>query len=211
MHGVVIPVNNAPIVLQPKLPKQQQVLVSTNGRQTVLVSNQGGPIKVGDYITISSVDGVGMRASDGQEQVIGKAASAFSGSSNVISTVKLKDSLGHETVVAMSRIQVDINVTHNPLFQKTVDYVPGFLAKIAVSVANKPVSVARIYLSVILLVMTAIISGNMLYSGVRSGMIAVGRNPLSKKSIIKSLIQTLIAGLIVFFIGVLAVYLLLKL
>jgi len=50
-----------------------------------------------------------------------------------------------------------------------------------------------------------------MYSGIRSGMIAVGRNPLSKKSIIRSLIQTVIAGLIIFLAGVFAVYLLLKL
>jgi hypothetical protein len=51
----------------------------------------------------------------------------------------------------------------------------------------------------------------MLYSGIRSGMIAVGRNPLSKKSIMRSLIETVIAGLIVFAVGIFAVYLLLKL
>lgn len=210
-YGVVIPVGKAPIVLSPKVAQQQQVLVATSGRQTMLVSNQSGPIRIGDYITVSAIDGVGMKASQDQQQVAGKAAAAFTGSSNVVGTIKLKDSAGHETAVAISRIQVDVNITHNPLFSKTVDYVPGFLNSLAVAVAGKPISVARIYLCTLLLLITAYISGTMLYSGVRSGMIAVGRNPLSKKSIIASLIQTVIAGLIIFVVGVLAVYLLLKL
>ncbi|HVX24230.1 MAG TPA: hypothetical protein VG992_02710, partial [Candidatus Saccharimonadales bacterium] len=68
-----------------------------------------------------------------------------------------------------------------------------------------------IYLSLVVLLAITFIVANVMYSGIRSGMIAVGRNPLSKKSIIRSLIQTVIAGLTIFVAGVLAVYLLLKL
>ncbi|MDB5170569.1 MAG: rane protein of unknown function [Candidatus Saccharibacteria bacterium] len=209
--GVVIPTSDATIVLTPEVSKQQQVLVATSGKHSVIVSNQNGQIKVGDYVAISAIDGVGMKASDQQDQVIGKAAGNFTGTSNVIGSVKIKDSLNKESGVALGRIEVDINISHNPLRQKTVDFVPAFLAGVAVSVADKPVSVARIYLASVILLVTALLAGNMLYSGIRGGMIAVGRNPLSKKSIIKSLIQTVLAGLIVFVVGIFAVYLLLKL
>lgn len=211
MLGVVIPSSNATIVLSPENVKQQQVLVGTSGQFSVLVSNQNGRIKSGDYITISSIEGVAMRADDGQALVLGRAGGDFNGTTNVIGSVQLKDSLGKQVAVSLSRIPVEVNITHNPAFQKSIDYVPGFLAKVAITVSNKPVSAARIYLSLIILFITMVISGNMLYSGVRSGMNAVGRNPLSKKSIIKSLIQTVFAGLIIFVVGVLAVYLLLKL
>jgi co-chaperonin GroES (HSP10) len=211
MLGVVIPASDAAIVLTPDDAKSQQVLVARAGRFNVVVSNQNGPIKIGDYVTISSVNGIGMKAGENEEQVVGKAASDFTGTSNVIGTVKLKDTTGKENNIALGRVMVDLKVSNNPLFQKSADYIPGFLSKVATTVANKPVSVARIYLCMALLVLSVAISSSMMYSGVRSGMIAVGRNPLSKKSIIKSLIQTLIAGLIVFVVGVLAVYLLLKL
>ncbi len=211
MLGIIIPSGNATIVLSPQNVKQQQVLVGTSGEFSVLVSNQNGRIKSGDYITISAIDGVGMRADDGQAIVLGRAGAVFNGTTNVIGSVQLKDTLGHDVAVSLTRIPVEVNITHNPAYQKNVDYVPGFLAKIAVAVSNKPVSAARIYLSLALLILTMVIVGNMLYSGVRSGMNAVGRNPLSKKSIIRSLIQTVIAGMIIFVIGVLAVYLLLKL
>jgi hypothetical protein len=211
MLGVVIPSDDATIVLTPQTTTSQQVLVATSGRFSVLVSNQNGPIKTGDFITVSSVAGIGMKADENQLEVIGKAASDFSGNANVIGTVKLKDSLGRTNSVALGRVQLDMRITHNPLFQKSADYVPGFLAKAATAVANKPVSVARIYLGMALLFVSSIIAGDMLYSGIRSGMIAVGRNPLSKKSIMRSLVETVIAGLIVFAVGIFAVYLLLKL
>lgn len=209
--GVVIPNSNVAIVLTPKNVTDQQVLVATNGSYNVLVSNQNGPIKVGDYLAISAIAGVAMKAGIVEQQVVGRAAGNFTGSGNVITAIKLKDQLGKDTTLALGRIQVDINIAHNPLNQKTVDHVPAFLANLAQAVANKSVSVARIYLGTVILAVTTVITSIMLYSGIRSGMIAVGRNPLSKKSIIKSLIQTIIAGLIIFIAGILAVYLLLKL
>ncbi len=209
--GVVIPSSTATIVLSPAAEDKQQVLVATSGKHGVIVSNQNGPIRVGDYLSISAIDGVGMKASQDQDQVIGKAAGNFTGTANVIGSVKVKDLSNKESTVALGRINVDINISHNPLAQKTVDFVPAFLSGVAVAVSGKPVSVARIYLCTVILIVTMLLAGNMLYSGIRGGMIAVGRNPLSKKSIIKSLIQTVLAGLIVFIVGILAVYLLLKL
>ena len=209
--GLVIPNNNVAIVLTPKTVTKQQVLVATTGMYSVLVSNQNGPVKVGDYLSISAIAGVAMKAGATEPQVIGKAAGTFSGTAGVISTVSIKDQAGKDNKVAIGRLNVNMSIAHNPLDQKTVDLVPAFLLNFAQSVANKSVSVARIYLCTLILFVTTVVTAVMLYSGVRSGMIAVGRNPLSKKSIIKSLIQTIIAGLIIFIAGILAVYLLLKL
>lgn len=209
--GIAITNNRAAIVLTPEKVTQQQVLVATTGTYPVLVSNQNGPVKFGDYLSISSVNGVAMKAGITEQQVIGKAAGNFTGNADVISSISLKDQAGKDTKIAIGRVFVDVAIAHNPLNQKTVDFVPAFMVSLAQAVANKSVSVARIYLSTAVLLVCTVITSIMLYSGIRSGMIAVGRNPLSKKSIIKSLIQTVIAGLIIFVAGVLAVYLILKL
>jgi hypothetical protein len=129
----------------------------------------------------------------------------------VLGTASLKNAGGQNVKVAIGRVSVDLYISHNPLFDKSAQYVPGFLAKIAVTVANKPVSAARIYLSMAVLLITAFFVANMLYSGIKSGMTAVGRNPLSKKSIVRSLVETVLAGIIIFVVGIFAVYLLLKL
>lgn len=209
--GVVVPPNSATIVLTPQKVNTQQVLVTNAGHYDVLVSTQNGPVKTGDYLTVSALAGVAMKADQYQTQVIGKAMHDFSGRANVISSVGLTDSAGRKINAAIGRVPVAITVAHNPLYQKVADSVPGFLNKVATGLSNKPVSAARIYISLFVFTITAFITTNVVYSGVRSGMIAVGRNPLSKKSIIRSLIQTIIAGLIVFIAGVFAVYLLLKL
>lgn len=211
MLGLVVPTGNATIVLTPATITAQQVLVATSGRYDVLATNQDGPIRVNDYITISALDGVAMKASEQQDEVIGRATSAFTGTSNVLGTVKLKDQAGRTKLVAIGRIGLDLNITHNPLTQKQADYIPSFLNKVATAISNQPVSAARIYLGLVIVVITAFITGTMLYSGVRSGMSAVGRNPLSKKSILRSLIQTVLAAMIIFIVGISAVYLLLKL
>ncbi|HVX24463.1 MAG TPA: hypothetical protein VG992_03940, partial [Candidatus Saccharimonadales bacterium] len=129
--GVVVPPNNATIVLTPEHVTVQQVLVATSGHYSVLVSNQNGPIKTGDYITISAIAGVGMKADSSQTEVIGKAAGSFSGTANVISSVSLHSDLGKATTVSIGRVPVDLIISHNPLYQKSADLVPTFLVKFA--------------------------------------------------------------------------------
>lgn len=211
MLGVIVPADASVVTIGPQDIKKQQVFVATSGRYQVLISNQNGPIKTGDYIVMSSIDGVTMKADNEQPVTLGKAASNFNGTANVLSTVKLKDSAGKEVSVTVGRIPADLVISNNPLKQKSYDYLPEFMVNIAQTVANKSVSAARIYLSLVVLLISGVVTGMLIYGGVRSGMMAVGRNPLSKKSIMKSLVQTVIAGMIIFTAGVFAVYLLLKL
>ncbi len=211
MLGVIVAADASAVTLTPETGTKQQVFVATSGHYAVLVSNQGGVINPGDYISISAATGIGMKADQDQAVILGKAVSGFSGTKNVISKIALKDDKGHETSVSISRITVDLNIAHNPLQQKATDFLPAFLAKATTTIASKPVSAARVYLGMAILLVSAFVTANIVYSGVRNGMIAIGRNPLSKKTIIKSLIQTVIAGLIVFIAGIFAVYLMLKL
>jgi len=209
--GVVVPASSASIVLSPNSINKQQTLVSTSGRLTVLVTNQNGPIKAGDDLTMSSIDGVAMRASSLDEDLVGKAVTAYNGGQNTVGQITVKDSTGKSKNFSIGRTVVDVFVTHNPKFQRQADYMPSFILSIAQSAAGKSVSVARIYISLAILLATVIIVGNILYAGVRTGMIAIGRNPLSRKSIFRSLIQTAIVAIIILLIGLFAVYLLLKL
>jgi len=211
MLGVVVPTANAPIVLAPATPSGQQVLVATSGRYSLLVTNQNGAIKTGDYLTISSLNGVGMKADANQSEVIGRADGSFDGSSNVLGSVKLKNQSGQAITVNIASLPIDISVTANPLFVVAPAFVPGFLNKAASDVANKTVSTIRIYLAMALLAVMAFIIGSILYGSLRGGMIALGRNPLSKQAITHGLMQVLATVLIIFAVGVFAVYLLLKL
>ena len=208
LAGVVVPVNSADVVLTPASAATQQMLVAATGRYGVLVSNQNGAIKTGDYVTVSALDGIGMKAGSDQPEVIGQAADNFDGTGNVIDTVHLKNSAGHAMTVSIGRITVNVRLASNPLF-KNVNNLPGFLNRAVKVIANKPVSPARVYLSLLVLIATLIIAGSMFYGGIRGGLVAIGRNPLAKKAVSRGLAQSVIFGLVVFAAGVLAVYVIL--
>ena len=103
------------------------------------------------------------------------------------------------------------SIGKNPLFKTEASNVPDFLQKLTDSVANKPVSAVRIYVGLGILLATVIIVFSLLYSGVRTSMVSLGRNPLAKKSILRNLFEVVLIGLIVLISGLFGVYLLLKL
>jgi hypothetical protein len=210
MQGVVVAASDASVTLSNN-DNKKQVYVATFGRYSTLVSNQNGPIKTGDYVTISSLAGVGMKADSSQAIILGKAAGNFDGTSNVEGTATLKDTAGKQVAVSLGRIPVDIGVAHNPLQQTIDNNLPGFLRRASQIIANKPVSSTRVYLSLAVLLISAIIAGSMLYAGIRNGLIAIGRNPLAKLSITRNIVQVIVTSLIIFIIGLFGVYLILKL
>lgn len=209
--GIVTPNDNATIVITPSSPTQDQVLVTPHGELAVLVSNQNGPIKTGDYISMSSVDGIGMKTDDTISTVIGRAQLGFDGKHNVVSTIQVTNSFKKTVPVAVGRIPIVIDVTHNPSFkQNNSDYVPGFLGKIVFQVTSRNESAARVYIAIVLLLGLVVLAGHMLYGGIRGGMIAIGRQPLSRKSVIFSLVQTVFFAMCVFMAGVAGIYFFLK-
>lgn len=208
LHGVVVNPNDAPVTLS---SEQQKTFVATVGRYEGLVSDENGTIKQGDYITVSKVRGIGKKTDTKSENVIGKALEDFDGKSNVISTTDLKDNGGTAQKVHIGRIQLDIGIGANPLAKPEDVNLPGFLKRATEAIAQKTVSPLRVYISIAVLLASVAIAGSMLYAGVRSSMISIGRNPLSKQSITKGLLQVILTSFIVFIIGIFGVYLLLKL
>jgi hypothetical protein len=200
IHGVVVDANDAPVTLT---SEGQKVFVATGGRHDVLVSAENGIINVGDYLSMSNADGIAAKATDKQEYILGKALSNFDGHTGIITTGDNK--------AGIARVVADISVSRNPIKRIDVNFLPKFLQKTAEGIAGKPVNMTRVYVSLGILIITGLIAGSLLYGGVRSSIISIGRNPLSKKSIIRGLFQVVIVSLIIFLTGIFAVYLLLKL
>lgn len=209
VFGVVVSSSDAPVSLS-NTTAAQEVFVANSGQYEVLVSSQNGFIKTGDYIAVSSLAGIGMKASSKQEFVLGKALNSFDGRSNIESTTTLKTSNGDQRV-NIGRVSIEVAVAHNPNYaQQKQAGVPQFLEELAQTVTDKPVTAFRIYASLAIVVVCVIIAGSIMFAGIRTGMIAVGRNPLAKKTISRNLIQVILMALIVFVIGLIAVYLLLR-
>lgn len=207
MHGVVVDANDAPFTLS---TDGQKVFVATAGQFDVLVSNQNGAINSGDFITVSAIDGIGMKAGEAEPIIVGRALASFDGKAGAISSTEIKSSDGGKKTVNIGRVKVDIAVARNPLLRGEEPNLPEFLRRASEAIAGKAVNPIRVYIGVVVFVVSTVIAGSLLYGGIRSGIISIGRNPLSKKSIIRGMMQVILTGLIIFLTGIFGVYLLLK-
>jgi len=200
MLGVVVSASDSAITIGRSGGSQQQVYVTNFGQHNVLVSTQNGPIKVGDYITISSISGIGMKANSSQSLVLGQAAANFNNQSNVLSSASLTSSSGNKTTVELGSIPVDISIANNPLAVGPQG-LPSFLKKITKFATNKSVSATRVYLSMLIVIIGAVVTITVIYAGVKNGIISLGRNPLAKKVISGGLVRLVLAAIIIFAIS----------
>jgi hypothetical protein len=210
MYGVAVDPSGLPITIT-NSSLQNETYVATTGTYNVLVSTQGGTIQPNSFITISSIDGVGMAAGTANTTVFGRAVQGFNGVSDGIGTETLKNSSGASLNVTIGIIPVAIQIEHNPTKPSTKVNLPKSLQRLGQAIAEKPISPVRTYLSIAIVGISTIMALVILYSGVRNGLIAIGRNPLSKGHIFRGLLAVILTSIIVLIIGLFAVYLLLKL
>ena len=191
---------------------ENELYVAASGTYNVLVSTQGGTIAAGDYVTLSAVNGVAMKAGTEEKTVFGRAVQSFDGKGVTLGTTTLKDTTGKTNkTVTLGSIPVTIDIKRNPNEKSTKAKVPEPLQRLGQAIAEKEVSASRIYLSMGITAVSLIAASAVLYSGVRSSVISIGRNPMSKKSIFRALLEIILTSVLILIIGLFAVYLLLKL
>jgi hypothetical protein len=200
IYGVAIDPSEAPITLQRS--DKQQVFVASSGDYPVLVSTQNGAIKSGDYLSISSTNGIAVKATNQQPAVLGRALGSFDGISGVLASGPGGSAVG--------LINATIAPGPDPLYKSDIA-IPSPLKSIGDSLAGKNVSSLRIYTALAIFLVSVVIAFNISVVGIRSAMIAIGRNPLSRHSILNSLFQVVVVTVMILFLGTFSVYLLLKL
>ncbi len=211
MFGVVIDPNQLPLRISNNGVKNA-AYVSVSGTHDVLVSTQGGDIQSGDYLTLSAISGIVMKAGTEEKTVFGRANRPFNDSSTTLGTATLKDVEGKDNKeVKLGSTIATINIQRNPNIKSTKANVPDFLERVGQAIAEKEVSPVRIYISMGIAAVSLIAAIAVLYSGVRGSVISIGRNPMSKKSIFRALLEVMLTSLVILIIGLFAVYLLLKL
>src|SRR5690606_15115252 len=102
-------------------------------------------------------------------------------------------------------------IQRNPNEKSTKARVPEALERIGQAIAEKEVSAVRIYISLAITAISLITALVVLYTGVRGSIISIGRNPMSKRSILRALLQIILTSFLILVIGLFAVYLLLRL
>ena len=186
-----------------------QVQAVVNGQTSALVSDINGDIKIGDKITASPLDGIGMKALI-STQIVGTAESNLSDSTTTTRTIT--DKLGKKTEVHIGSILVQVNVSYYSVAPSALSaVVPTFLLNAGSAIAGKDVSPVRILIAFSSLLVGFIIAGVTLHSAVRSGIISLGRNPLAHNILRQGLVDVLLTTLgllvltVVLFYAVLAI------
>jgi hypothetical protein len=142
--------------------------------------------------------------------VVGRAIADLTSNSIIQNNVRIATPNGNESV-AIGTVPVTINIARNPNAGHGTGNLPGFLQIASNNIADKPVAAPRVYAALAVLTIAGLTAAAVLYSGIRGGIMAIGRNPLAKHSILGAIMQSIAAGLGVFILGLFAVYLLLKL
>ena len=211
MFGVAVDSRHLSVKLSSGSLKNE-TYVAVSGTYNVLVSDQGGAIAAGDHVTLSSINGVAMKAGTEESTVFGRAVGGFDGKGVTLGSATIKDTTsGRDKAVKLGSVPVTIDIKRNPNQKSTKTDVPEFLQRIGQAIAEKEVSPIRIYLSMAITAVSLIAAIVVMYSGVRNGVISIGRNPMSKKSIFRALLEIILTSVLILIIGLFAVYLLLKL
>jgi hypothetical protein len=198
-------VASKPLVALGNGPNEAQVVVS--GATPTLVSSLNGNISVGDKITASPIQGIGMKAGTSTE-IVGTAESNLS--DDIIATRQVKDNNGKTVSVKIGVIAVQVGVSYYTAPEsKLNDLIPPFLVNLASIIAGKFISPVRVLVAFGCLLVGFIITGIMLQAGVRAGIISLGRNPLAAKSLRRSLIDVLATSLGLLVLTVITFYLIL--
>jgi hypothetical protein len=203
LFGVAVPPTSASISLSAG-SSPGQVQVATSGTATVLVSTGNGAIKVGDFIAASTIAGVGQKAS-GSVRVIGTAQADFDGTGEN-TTKRTIEIEGKSTEVTIGQIPIEISISTYSKDDNQSFKIPSWAQGLSNTLAGKNVNPIRILIAGLVLLVAIISITVLLYSAVRNSIISIGRNPLSKRSVLAGLFQVLLISFGILIAAVVVIY-----
>lgn len=198
--GVVINGDSSPITLSSN--QTNQVQVATSGVVPVLVSDINGSISLGDEITASPIDGVGMKATE-NAKVVGIAQGDLASSSNHTQQT-YTDKQGQKHTILIGQVAVLVDVSY---FFKQPDksVIPPAIQNIANALAGKTVNPLPILVSMAIFLITMIVVVTLVYTMIHGSIISVGRNPMSQAAIYRNLIQLSALVVVILAVAVIAI------
>ena len=161
--------------------------VAISGTAPGLVSDVNGSIKVGDKVAVSPFDGIGMKAGSGT-YVIGLAQTAFDTHAKGVQTRTVKDSTGASKQIAIGSININIAAGS---VGGGEDQKINSLQKLARSLTGRIIPTGRIIVALLITGVTLIALIVLIYGSVYSTIISIGRNPLAKYAVYRSLTTVL--------------------
>jgi hypothetical protein len=186
-------------------PTDGQVQVATSGNATVIVSNLNGSINVGDQIAVSPFNGLGMKAGVGS-RIIGLAQTAFNSSSSGATSQTVTDKDGKTASVQIGYVRISIAIGTSSTSASGAQL--NAVQRLAKSLTGHVVSTPRVIVSLVVAIVALIALITLIYASIYGSIISIGRNPLAKYAVFRTLgsvlamagLTALIAGLTIFFL-----------
>jgi len=164
------------------------VQVATSGTANTLVSNLNGPISVGDQVSVSPFNGVGMKAAPGSN-VIGLAQTAFNGNTDGASSEQIVSKAGKSKDILVGFVRLGIAIGTGST-QGSDNQLSG-LQKLSQQLTGHTVSTVRVLVSLVVAVIALLSLITLVYASIYGGIVSIGRNPLAKYAIFRSMISVL--------------------
>jgi hypothetical protein len=187
-----------------------RVGVVSSGVVSALVSDINGTIKSGDRVAISSIEGVGMKATT-SGWMIGIAQRDFATIPREAVKEQVVTGEGKKITVSIKEIPVLLSVSYyNPDTDANAKGIGGSVQNTLEGVAGHSVPADRALLALLIFGIAMILLVTLIYSAVKTSIVSIGRNPLAHVKIIGSLIKVLATsvGVIIITLGI--IYLILQ-
>ncbi len=179
-------------------PTVGSVQVATSGTANAIVSTINGDISVGDQVAVSPFDGVGMKAAAGSK-VVGLAQTSFNSSTPGSTDQLVTDKKGKTSQIKLGFAR--IGIAPGTAATANDSQITG-LQKLAKNLSGHTVSTLRLIISLIVAIVGLASIITLVYASIYSSIISIGRNPLAKYAVFRSLTSVLaMAGLVALVTG----------
>lgn len=165
--------------------------VVSTGIAFVRVNTENGPIQITDIITSSSTPGVGMKATK-SGFIVGVAQADFEGP-------------GEGTIPVILSIKFAF-AKESPTAEKIRAQISDMLKLSGLTIIDDPIMSLRYLLATGVVITSLVVTFLTVGKVARSGVDAVGRNPLASKAIIFSIIMNTVLSIAIVGIGLTAAY-----
>jgi hypothetical protein len=181
--GVSVATNDSLLAVD---PNENAVQVATSGSANVLVSTLNGDIKVGDQIAVSPFNGVGMKSEPGSH-IIGLAQTAFNADTDgsVARDVTTKDGKKNTVYLGFVKISIGIGTASSASSGSSENLTS--LQRLGKSLTGHVISTPRILISLVVALVAAVALVTLIYASIYGSIISVGRNPLARNAIVRTL------------------------
>jgi len=182
-----------------------KIQVATSGTANVLVSTVSGDIKVGDSVGASPFNGVGAKAQPGS-RVIGVAQTDFNKSTPGTTSQEVIDKSGNKKTIYIGFVRATVNVG-------TLDAAntsTNSLQRLGRSITGHNVSTLRVIIALVISIVAVVALIVLAYASIYGTIVSIGRNPLAKYAIFKTLGTVLGMVTLIALVAGVTVYLLLS-